>query len=185
MRVLKQRLLSLLRRLPPPSWRIRRRRAQQSWCFLLCSLWWCLFRDEDLLVVGGGDSSGRSCIFDSFCKTVTIIHRRDEPRAQKVLQDRAFANEKSTLFGVQLWRKSKETKRVSSVIVENVKTGEISEHEFGGVFHLCWIRASQWVCQRFGHYQWSWLDCDWQSYENSYFWHLCHWWCSRKRTFVK
>ena len=53
------------------------------------------FRDEDLLVVGGGDSAVEEAIFlTRFAKTVTIVHRRDELRAQKLLQERAFANEK-------------------------------------------------------------------------------------------
>lgn len=53
------------------------------------------FRDQDLLVVGGGDSAVEEAIFlTRFAKTVTIVHRRDQLRAQKVLQDRAFANEK-------------------------------------------------------------------------------------------
>ena len=93
------------------------------------------FRDEDLLVVGGGDSAVEEAVFlTRFAKTVTIIHRRDELRAQKVLQDRAFANEKIRLIWGSVVKEIKGDKRVSSVIVENVKTGEISEHEFGGVF---------------------------------------------------
>ncbi|WP_192803094.1 NAD(P)/FAD-dependent oxidoreductase, partial [Streptococcus agalactiae] len=53
------------------------------------------FRDQDLLVVGGGDSAVEEAVFlTQFAKSVTIIHRRDQLRAQKVLQDRAFANEK-------------------------------------------------------------------------------------------
>lgn len=53
------------------------------------------FRDEDLLVVGGGDSAVEEAVFlTQFAKTVTVAHRRDELRAQKVLQDRAFANDK-------------------------------------------------------------------------------------------
>ena len=53
------------------------------------------FRDEDLLVVGGGDSAVEEAVFlTQFAKTVTIAHRRDQLRAQKVLQDRAFANDK-------------------------------------------------------------------------------------------
>lgn len=93
------------------------------------------FRDEDLLVVGGGDSAVEEAVFlTRFAKTVTIIHRRDELRAQKVLQDRAFANEKIRFIWGSVVKEIKGDKRVSSVIVENVKTGEISEHEFGGVF---------------------------------------------------
>ncbi|QNL42886.1 thioredoxin-disulfide reductase [Streptococcus sp. NSJ-72] len=93
------------------------------------------FRDEDLLVVGGGDSAVEEAVFlTRFAKTVTIIHRRDELRAQKVLQDRAFANEKIRFIWASVVKEIKGDKRVSSVIVENIKTGEISEHEFGGVF---------------------------------------------------
>lgn len=93
------------------------------------------FRDEDLLVVGGGDSAVEEAVFlTRFAKTVTIIHRRDELRAQKVLQDRAFANEKIRFIWGSVVKEIKGDKRVSSVIVENVKIGEISEHEFGGVF---------------------------------------------------
>ena len=93
------------------------------------------FRDEDLLVVGGGDSAVEEAVFlTRFAKTVTIIHRRDELRAQKLLQDRAFANEKIRFIWGSVVKEIKGDKRVSSVIVENVKTGEISEHEFGGVF---------------------------------------------------
>ena len=93
------------------------------------------FRDEDLLVVGGGDSAVEEAVFlTRFAKTVTIIHRRDELRAQLVLQDRAFANEKIRFIWGSVVKEIKGDKRVSSVIVENVKTGEISEHEFGGVF---------------------------------------------------
>ncbi|MGT2943150.1 thioredoxin-disulfide reductase [Streptococcus constellatus subsp. viborgensis] len=93
------------------------------------------FRDEDLLVVGGGDSAVEEAVFlTRFAKTVTIIHRRDELRAQKVLQDRAFANEKIRFIWGSVVKEIKGDKCVSSVIVENAKTGEISEHEFGGVF---------------------------------------------------
>ena len=53
------------------------------------------FRDQDLLVVGGGDSAVEEAIFlTQFAKSVTIVHRRDELRAQKIIQDRAFANDK-------------------------------------------------------------------------------------------
>ena len=71
------------------------------------------FRDQDLLVVGGGDSAVEEALFlTRFAKTVTIVHRRDQLRAQKVLQDRAFANEKISF----IW---------DSVVTEQA---------FGGVF---------------------------------------------------
>ena len=93
------------------------------------------FRDEDLLVVGGGDSAVEEAIFlTRFAKTVTIVHRRDELRAQKLLQERAFANEKIHFIWDSVVKEIKGDNRVSSVMVENVKTGEVSEHKFGGVF---------------------------------------------------
>ena len=93
------------------------------------------FRDQDLLVVGGGDSAVEEAIFlTQFAKTVTIIHRRDELRAQKVLQDRAFANEKINFIWDSVVKEIKGENRVESVVIENVKTGQVTEQAFGGVF---------------------------------------------------
>ena len=94
------------------------------------------FRDEDLLVVGGGDSAVEEAIFlTRFAKSVTIVHRRDELRAQKVLQDRAFANEKIRF----VWDSVVESihgdeRKVTGVTFKNVNTGELSQAEFGGIF---------------------------------------------------
>ena len=93
------------------------------------------FRDQDLLVVGGGDSAVEEAIFlTQFAKTVTIVHRRDELRAQKVLQDRAFANEKIKFIWDSVVKEIKGENRVESVVIENVKTNQVTEHAFGGVF---------------------------------------------------
>lgn len=94
------------------------------------------FRNQDLLVVGGGDSAVEEAIYlTQFAKSVTIIHRRDELRAQKILQDRAFANEKIKFIWDSVVKEIKGGDvKVSGVTVENVKTGEISDHEFGGIF---------------------------------------------------
>ena len=93
------------------------------------------FRDQDLLVVGGGDSAVEEAIFlTRFAKSVTIVHRRDELRAQKVLQDRAFANEKINFIWDSVVKEIKGEKRVESVVVENVKIGQVTEQAFGGVF---------------------------------------------------
>ena len=93
------------------------------------------FRDQDLLVVGGGDSAVEEAIFlTQFAKSVTIVHRRDELRAQKVLQDRAFANEKIYFIWDSVVKEIKGENRVESVVIENVKTNQVTEHAFGGVF---------------------------------------------------
>ena len=94
------------------------------------------FRNQDLLVVGGGDSAVEEAVYlTQFAKSVTIIHRRDELRAQKILQDRAFANDKINFIWDSVVKEIKGTDiKVSGVTVENVKTGELSEHEFGGIF---------------------------------------------------
>lgn len=93
------------------------------------------FRDQDLLVVGGGDSAVEEAIFlTQFAKSVTIVHRRDELRAQKVLQDRAFANEKIKFIWDSVVKEIKGENRVESVVIENVKTGQVTEQAFGGVF---------------------------------------------------
>lgn len=94
------------------------------------------FRDEDLLVVGGGDSAVEEAIFlTRFAKSVTIVHRRDQLRAQKLLQERAFANEKISFIWDSVVKEIKgDDRRVTSVVFENVKTGQSSESDFGGVF---------------------------------------------------
>ena len=87
-------------------------------------------------IIGGGDSAVEEAGYlTQFAKSVTIIHRRDELRAQKILQDRAFANEKINFIWDSVVKEIKGNDiKVSGVVVENVKTGEISEHEFGGIF---------------------------------------------------
>ena len=94
------------------------------------------FRDEDLLVVGGGDSAVEEAIFlTRFAKSVTIVHRRDQLRAQKLLQERAFANGKISFIWDSVVKEIKgDDRRVTSVVFENVKTGQSSESDFGGVF---------------------------------------------------
>lgn len=94
------------------------------------------FRDEDLLVVGGGDSAVEEAIFlTQFAKSVTIVHRRDQLRAQKVLQDRAFANEKiSFVWDSVVEAIHGDERKVTGVTFKNIKTSETSQADFGGIF---------------------------------------------------
>ena len=87
-------------------------------------------------MVGGGDSAVEEAIFlTQFAKSVTIIHRRDELRAQKIIQERAFANDKIHFFWDSVVTEIKgDERKVQSVEIKNLKTGENSEHTFGAVF---------------------------------------------------
>lgn len=94
------------------------------------------FRDQDMLVVGGGDSAVEEAIFlTRFGKTVTIMHRRDELRAQKIIQERAFANDKIKFIWDSVLEEIKgDERKIESVRYKNVKTGEVTEANFGGLF---------------------------------------------------
>ena len=93
------------------------------------------FRDQDICVVGGGDSAMEEASFLSrFARSVTVIHRRDELRASKIMADRAMANPKIHF----MWNSTVEDitgdTKVESVLVRDTQTGEVSEHPFTGVF---------------------------------------------------
>ncbi|WP_265459057.1 thioredoxin-disulfide reductase [Enterococcus sp. HY326] len=94
------------------------------------------FRNKKLLVVGGGDSAVEEAIYlTRFASEIVIVHRRDELRAQKIIQDRAFANEKiSFLWDSVLEEITGNEMAVTGAKVRNVKTDEVSEVEAGGVF---------------------------------------------------
>lgn len=94
------------------------------------------FRDQDLLVIGGGDSAVEEGIYlTQFAKKVTIVHRRDQLRAQKILQDRAFANDKIDFIWDSVVEEIKgDDVKVRSVAIKNVKTGQVTDHDFGGIF---------------------------------------------------
>jgi thioredoxin reductase (NADPH) len=95
------------------------------------------FKDKELLVVGGGDSAVEEAIFlTKFASKVSIVHRRDELRASKILQDRAFKNEKLDFIWdseIEEILGSKET-GVTGAKLKNTKTGDITEKEAQGVF---------------------------------------------------
>ncbi|MDY0408873.1 thioredoxin-disulfide reductase [Virgibacillus soli] len=93
------------------------------------------FKDKELVVIGGGDSAVEEGIYlTKFAKKVTIIHRRDALRAQKIIQERAFNNEKiDFIWDTQAVSINGENK-VSSLTLNNLKTGETSEFKADGVF---------------------------------------------------
>lgn len=93
------------------------------------------FNRRELVVIGGGDSAVEEAIYlTKFATKVTIIHRRDQLRAQKILQDRAFKNEKIHF----IWNSSIEEiygdNRVQGVRIKNKETGEITDFPTNGAF---------------------------------------------------
>ncbi|MFT9849985.1 thioredoxin-disulfide reductase [Aneurinibacillus sp. REN35] len=93
------------------------------------------FRGKELIVVGGGDSAVEEGVFlTRFATKVTIIHRRDELRAQKILQKRAFDNEKIEFIWDTEVKEIRGDGVVKSVLLRNRKTGEESEFKTDGAF---------------------------------------------------
>lgn len=94
------------------------------------------FKDRELVVIGGGDSAVEEGVYlTRFAKKVTIIHRRDELRAQKILQERAFANEKvEFIWDTVVEKINGKNGKVTSVSLRNVKTEERTDFATDGVF---------------------------------------------------
>lgn len=94
------------------------------------------FKGKELVVVGGGDSAVEEAVYlTRFATKVTIIHRRDELRAQKILQQRAFDNEKIDFIWDHVVTKINDKDgKVGSVTIESTKTGEQRDFATDGVF---------------------------------------------------
>ncbi|WP_188066219.1 thioredoxin-disulfide reductase [Brevibacillus brevis] len=93
------------------------------------------FRNKELVVVGGGDSAVEEAVFlTRFASKVTIVHRRDQFRAQKILQKRAFDNEKIEVIWDTELKEIRGEGKVQAVLLQNTKTGEQREFPADGVF---------------------------------------------------
>ncbi|MCZ6700991.1 MAG: thioredoxin-disulfide reductase [bacterium] len=93
------------------------------------------FRDQDVVVVGGGDAAiDEGLYLTRLVETVTVIHRRDQLRASKILQERAFANEKVSFMWDMVVREIHGNGMVKEILLENVNTAEQSVHPTEGVF---------------------------------------------------
>jgi thioredoxin reductase (NADPH) len=95
------------------------------------------FQDQEVMVVGGGDSALEEALFlTKFAKRVTLIHRRDKLRASKIMQEKAFANPKIAF----LWDSAPEEildvmqQKVTAVRVRHLKTGAVTERAVDGIF---------------------------------------------------
>lgn len=95
-----------------------------------------IFRNVPLVVVGGGDTAMEEAMYlTKFGSKVIIVHRRDEFRASKAMQKRVLENEKIEVLWDSEVIKAQGEDKLQSVVVKNVKTGEESEVEAGGMFY--------------------------------------------------
>ena len=93
------------------------------------------FRDNKIILVGGGDSALTEALYlTKFVKELTIVHRRDALRATRIYQERVFTNPKIKLLWNSVIQEIKGDSVIRSVIVKNVKTGQVTEHHTEGVF---------------------------------------------------
>ena len=93
------------------------------------------FRNQDIAVVGGGDTCMEEATFlTKFASKVHIIHRRDEFRASKIMQDRALSNENIEVHWNSVIDDIKGDQKVQQIILKDTKTGENKTLEMGGVF---------------------------------------------------
>ncbi len=103
-----------------------------SWCATCDG---AFFRDQDLIVVGGGDSAVEEATFlTRFARSVTIVHRRDELRASKIMADRAFAGDKIQFAWESEVVAIHGDPKVSGVTLRDTVTGELREQDVTGVF---------------------------------------------------
>ena len=95
------------------------------------------FRDQDVAVVGGGDTALEEALYlANICKSVTLIHRRDEFRGSKIMQKRAVDNKKISIFWDSVVEEvmGNPTDGMTSLKVRNVKTEKVTEHPLTGLF---------------------------------------------------
>ena len=96
------------------------------------------FRGKDVAVVGGGNTAVEDALYlTNHASSVTLIHRRDALRAEKILQNRLFANEKIEIVWntvVEAVLGIENPKEVTGLRLRNVSTGEVSERAAAGLF---------------------------------------------------
>jgi len=95
------------------------------------------FRDKEVVVIGGGDTAIEEANFlTRFATRVSVIHRRDQLRASKIMQDRAFANQKITFIWDSVVEEilGETEGHVTGVRLKNIRSGEQTEMPCDGVF---------------------------------------------------
>ncbi|RLV01427.1 thioredoxin-disulfide reductase [Streptomyces griseocarneus] len=103
-----------------------------SWCATCDGFF---FKDQDIAVIGGGDTAMEEATFLSrFAKSVTVVHRRNALRASKAMQERAFADPKISFVWDSEVAEIHGDNKLSGLTLRNVKTGETSELPVTGLF---------------------------------------------------
>src|SRR5205807_2606157 len=96
------------------------------------------YRNKEVFVIGGGNTAVEEALFlTNFASSVTVVHRRDRFRAEKILQDRLFRNPKIAVIWDTVLEEvtgGENPLKVSGVVLRNVKTGTITERRADGVF---------------------------------------------------
>lgn len=93
------------------------------------------FKDKRVAVVGGGDSAmEEALVLSKFANEVVIIHRRDEFRASKIMQDKVFANPKIKVLWNTEVKEAKGKEKLETLVLFNNKTQEVKEEPFDGLF---------------------------------------------------
>lgn len=93
------------------------------------------FKDKEIAVVGGGDNALTEALFlTKFCRMVKVIHRRDQFRAVKILQERIFANDKTEVLWDSVVEEISGEDRVESITIKNVKDNKTSKLKLDGLF---------------------------------------------------
>ncbi len=93
------------------------------------------FKDREIVVVGGGDSAMEEATFlAKFASKVTVVHRRETFRASPIMVDRARSNDKIEFMLDSVVEEVRGEDSVSSVVVRNIKTGELTEIPADGFF---------------------------------------------------
>ncbi len=93
------------------------------------------FRNQEIVVIGGGDSAIEEATFlTKFATTVHLVHRRNELRASKIMQERALHNEKIKFHWDSAVTEIKGDQKVQQAILKNLKTNEETTLDIGGLF---------------------------------------------------
>ena len=93
------------------------------------------FKDKEIALVGGGDSAMEEALFlTKFANKVTVVHRRDKLRASKIMQDRAFTNDKIEFIWDSEIVDVLGNNNVEGVKIKNIKTNESSVCKVNGLF---------------------------------------------------